>query len=115
VNNNSQGTNREQWSSKIGFIMSAAGSAIGLENLWKFPYMAGTNGGGIFLLLYILLAALIGIPILMTELAVGRAGRKNAIASCRSINPHWGFVGAFGIAGAFFVLSYYCVVGGLGA
>ncbi len=112
MNNNSQGTNREQWSSKIGFIMSAAGSAIGLGNLWKFPYMAGTNGGGIFLLLYILLAALIGIPILMTELAVGRAGRKNAIASCRSINPHWGFVGAFGIAGAFFVLSYYCVVGG---
>lgn len=112
MNGNAQGAQRDQWSSRFGFIMSAAGSAIGLGNLWKFPYMAGTNGGAVFLLMYILFAALLGIPILMTELAVGRYGGKNAIDSCKSVNCRWGFTGAFGIIGAFFVLSYYCVVGG---
>lgn len=105
-------TTKEQWSSRFGFIMAAAGSAIGLGNLWKFPYVAGTNGGAVFLLLYIIFLLLLGIPILLSELAIGRSGGMNAIDSCKKINPKWGFAGAFGIAGAFGVMSSYCVVGG---
>lgn len=92
--------------------MAAAGSAIGLGNLWKFPYVAGTNGGAVFLLLYIIFLLLLGIPILLSELAIGRSGGMNAIDSCKKITPKWGFAGAFGIAGAFGVMSSYCVVGG---
>ncbi len=102
----------EQWSSRFGFIMAAAGSAIGLGNLWKFPYIAGTNGGAVFLILYIAFLILLGIPILLSELAIGRFAGRNAIDSCRKIHPKWGFAGAFGIIGAFGVLSSYCVVGG---
>ncbi|MGN1134788.1 MAG: sodium-dependent transporter [Oscillospiraceae bacterium] len=103
---------RDKWSSRFGFIMSAAGSAVGLGNIWKFPYMAGTNGGAVFLAAYIFFALLLGVPILLTELAVGRAGGKNAVDSCRAIDKRWGFAGYFGIAGSFIVLSYYSVVGG---
>lgn len=104
--------NSEQWSSRFGFIMAAAGSAIGLGNLWKFPYIAGTNGGAVFLIIYVVFLVLLGIPILLSELAIGRFAGSNAIDSCKSINPKWGFAGAFGIIGAFGVLSSYCVVGG---
>lgn len=104
--------NKEQWSSKFGFIMAAAGSAIGLGNLWKFPYITGTSGGAIFLILYIFFLIVLGIPILLSELSIGRFAGMNAIDSCRKIHPKWGFAGAFGIVGAFGVLSGYCVVGG---
>ncbi len=104
--------NKEQWSSRFGFIMAAAGSAIGLGNLWKFPYITGTNGGAVFLLLYIVFLVLLGIPILLSELSIGRFAGMNAVDSCKKINSKWGFAGAFGIAGAFGVMSSYCVVGG---
>lgn len=103
---------REQWSSKIGFIMAAAGSAIGLGNLWKFPYIVGTNGGAVFLIIYIIFLILLGIPILLAEMAIGRSAGKNAVDSCKTINPKFGFVGGIGILGAFLVLSGYGVVGG---
>lgn len=105
-------TNNEQWSSKFGFIMAAAGSAIGLGNLWKFPYITGTNGGAVFLIVYIIFLLLLGIPILLSELAIGRYAKSNAIDSCAKIHPKWGFAGAFGIIGAFGVMASYCVVGG---
>lgn len=92
--------------------MAAAGSAIGLGNLWKFPYITGTNGGAVFLLLYIVFLVLLGIPILLSELSIGRFAGMNAVDSCKKINSKWGFAGAFGIAGAFGVMSSYCVVGG---
>jgi len=92
--------------------MAAAGSAIGLGNLWKFPYIAGTNGGAVFLIMYIIFLVLLGIPILLSELAIGRFAGLNAIDSCKKIHPKWGFAGAFGVVGAFGVLSSYCVVGG---
>lgn len=104
--------NKEQWSSRFGFIMAAAGSAIGLGNLWKFPYVTGTNGGAVFLLLYVVFLTVLGIPILLSELAIGRYAGMNAVDSCKKIHPKWGFAGAFGILGAFGVLSSYCVVGG---
>lgn len=104
--------NKEQWSSKFGFIMAAAGSAIGLGNLWKFPYITGTSGGAVFLIVYIIFLLLLGIPILLSELAIGRYAGMNAIDSCAKIHPKWGFAGAFGIIGAFGVMASYCVVGG---
>lgn len=103
---------RDQWSSKFGFIMSAAGSAVGLGNIWKFPYLCGTNGGALFLIAYIVFIILLGYPILMTELAIGRNGGMNAVDSCRKISGKWGFAGGFGVAGSVLVLAYYCVVGG---
>lgn len=103
---------REQWSSNLGFLLAAAGSAIGLGNLWKFPYIAGSNGGAVFLILYLALLLLLGAPLLLTEMALGRATRLNAIDACRAIHPRWGFVGAAGVIGAFVILSYYSVIGG---
>ena len=103
---------REQWSSNLGFLLAAAGSAIGLGNLWKFPYIAGSNGGAVFLMLYLVLLILLGTPLLLAEMAVGRATRLNAIDACRAIHPRWGFVGAAGVVGAFVILSYYSVIGG---
>ena len=72
---------REQWSSGIGFIMAAAGSAIGLGNLWKFPYVAGTSGGAVFLIIYIFFLVILGIPILLSEMAIGRFAGENAVDS----------------------------------
>ena len=103
---------REQWSSEFGFLMAAAGSAVGLGNLWKFPYMAANNGGAVFVLVYVLFLLLLGIPILLSEMSVGRSTRLNALDACRKIGRRWGFVGGIGIAGSFVILSYYSVVGG---
>lgn len=103
---------REQWSSDFGFLMAAAGSAVGLGNLWKFPYVVGMNGGGIFLFVYIMLMALLGAPVLMTEMSIGRYTRLNAIGACRKLHRNWGFVGFAGIFGAFVILCYYGVIGG---
>lgn len=103
---------RDQWSSKFGFIMAAAGSAIGLGNIWKFPYMAGTNGGAIFVFIYIVFLILLGIPILLSEMSIGRFAGLNAVDSCKKVHPKFGFVGMFGIIGSFVILSYYSVVGG---
>ncbi len=92
--------------------MAATGSAIGLGNLWKFPYITGTSGGAVFLVVYIIFLLLLGIPILLSELAIGRYAGLNAIDSCAKIHPKWGFAGAFGIIGAFGVMASYSVVGG---
>lgn len=103
---------REQWSSNFGFLMAAAGSAVGLGNLWKFPYVVGMNGGGIFLFIYIVLLILLGAPILMAEMSIGRSTRLNAIGACQKLNKNWGFVGLAGILSAFVILCYYGVIGG---
>lgn len=105
-------SNNGKWSSKFGFIMASAGSAIGLGNLWKFPYVASKNGGGSFLIVYVLFALAIGVPVLLAELAIGRNGGKNAVDSCKAINPKWGFAGGFGAVCSVLVLSFYSVVGG---
>jgi NSS family neurotransmitter:Na+ symporter len=103
---------REKWSSEFGFLMAAAGSAVGLGNLWKFPYLAGSNGGAIFLIMYFLLMIILGIPLLLTEMAIGRHTKSNSIDACRKIHSKWGFAGAFGVIGSFAILSYYMVIGG---
>ena len=86
-----------QWSGKLGFVMAAAGSAIGLGNIWKFPYMVGTNGGAVFFAVYIVFLFVLGIPVLMAEMAIGRYAGMNAVDSCGRISEKWKFAGWFGI------------------
>ncbi|MDN9011369.1 sodium-dependent transporter [Brevibacillus laterosporus] len=104
----------EQWTSKLGFILAAAGSAIGLGAIWKFPYVAGTSGGGAFFLLFLLFTLLLGTPLLLGELIVGRSTGKDAVSAYKSIAPNtpWHWVGRLGIITCFILLSFYSVVGG---
>ena len=105
---------REQWTSKIGFILAAAGSAIGLGAIWKFPYMAGTNGGSVFVLLFIISTIAIGLPILLAEFVIGRMGQADAVTTFKRLAPgrKWNLIGWLGFAFGFIVLSFYSVVGG---
>ena len=104
--------NRAQFGSKLGFILSAAGSAVGLGNIWKFPGKAYNCGGGAFLIVYILMVALIGTTVMMAEFTVGRKTHKNAIGAFREINEKWSFAGGLGVLTGFIILCYYCQVGG---
>ncbi|MDW0115936.1 sodium-dependent transporter [Sporosarcina thermotolerans] len=105
---------REQWTSKIGFVLAAAGSAIGLGAIWKFPYMAGTNGGSVFVLLFIICTLAIGLPILLAEFVVGRRGQHDAVTSLKRLAPKssWYLIGWLGLGSSFILLSFYSVVGG---
>lgn len=107
-------SSRDQFASKIGFILAAAGSAIGLGAIWKFPYMAGTNGGSVFILLFILCTIFIGLPILIAEFMIGRRGQKDPINSFKEQAPGkpWYMVGWIGLVAAGLILSFYSVVGG---
>lgn len=104
---------RGQWGSRIGFILAAAGSAIGLGAIWKFPYMAGVNGGGAFLLIYLAAVLGIGMSMMLAELAMGRSVQRDAIAAFTTLGGRrWAFFGWFSLLAAFILLSFYCVVGG---
>lgn len=102
------------WSSKIGFVLASAGAAIGLGAIWKFPYVAGMNGGGAFLIIFILFTLLIGLPMLISEFIIGRSTGKEAVSSYDVLAPDspWRIIGRIGVAGCFFMLSFYSVVGG---
>ena len=99
---------------KIGFVFAAAGSAIGLGNLWRFPYIAGTYGGGAFVLIYLLAVIAIGLPIMVAELLIGRSAQLSPVGAFTRLgkNKWWKLVGWLGVASGFVILSYYCVVGG---
>lgn len=107
-----------QWSSSFGFVLAAVGSAVGLGNIWKFPYMVGESGGAVFVLTYLVCIALIGFPILVAEWLIGRRGQKNPINSFKDValtenkSSAWGIVGGVGILAGFIVLSFYSVIGG---
>jgi len=103
---------RGQWSSKIGFIFAAAGSAIGLGNIWKFPGKVGAGGGGAYILIYIAIVFTIGISVMLAELTVGRKTQLNTIGALRKLNRKWTVVGYLGIICGFIVLSYYSIIGG---
>ena len=105
---------REQWSSKASFILAAAGSAVGLGNIWKFPYIAGENGGAAFLFIYMICIVMIGLPILNIEILLGRATQKNPVGAFKALSgkPFWTYVGALGVLASFTILSFYSVVGG---
>jgi NSS family neurotransmitter:Na+ symporter len=103
---------REQWGSKIGFIMAAAGSAVGLGNIWKFPYTAGENGGGAFVFIYLIFIILIGFSIMLTEFALGRRSQLAAVGAFKSVDKKWTFVGIIGVLSGFLIMGFYPVVGG---
>ncbi|WP_203362534.1 sodium-dependent transporter [Bacillus sp. REN10] len=104
----------EQWTSKIGFILASAGSAIGIGAIWKLPYVAGTSGGGAFFLLFLLFTALVGLPLLLGEFVIGRSTQKEAIRAYEHIAPKsfWPVTGYIGVITCFILLSFYSVVGG---
>ncbi len=103
---------RGQWSSRTGFILAAAGSAIGLGNIWRFPYIAGENGGGAFVLLYILFVVVIGLPYMFAELALGRSVQRNPVGAVAAIRPGWKWIGMLGVITAVGILSFYGVIAG---
>ena len=106
---------RGQWATALGFAMAAAGAAIGLGNVWKFPYLAAKFGGGTFLFAYIIILLVLGMPILVAEIVLGRRGKLNPVGTYAKLSngsKWWKFVGLIAVSVNFIVLSYYSVVGG---
>ncbi|MFD3157111.1 sodium-dependent transporter [Haloimpatiens sp. FM7330] len=103
---------RDKWSSKVGFILAAAGSAVGLGNIWKFPYSVGTNGGGAFVALYFIFLIFIGVPLMLAAITLGRKTQLSVFGAYKSINKKWSFVGGLGVICGFFILAFYSTVGG---
>jgi len=106
---------RAQWGSRVGFILAAAGSAVGLGNIWRFPYTAGENGGGAFVLVYIICVALVGLPIMMSEIMIGRAAQRQPVAAFHALQGKrsaWAGVGWLGVVAGFLIGSFYIVVAG---
>lgn len=103
---------RSSFTGKLGFVLAAAGSAVGLGNLWRFPYLAAKYGGGIFLLVYLILAVTFGFALMITEIALGRKTRLSAIGAFRKLDNRWGFLGILASVVPFIITPYYCVIGG---
>lgn len=108
------GQAREQWATRLGFILAAMGSAVGLGNIWRFSYVAGESGGAAFLIIYLLAILLIGFPVMMSEFMIGRRSQSDAVDSFHKISPGrpWFLVGGMGVAAGFIILSFYAVVAG---
>ena len=109
---------RDGWSSRSAFILAAIGAAVGLGNVWRFPTLAGESGGGAFVIVYILCVFLLGLPLVLSEIFIGRAGQTDAVGSIEKVaaesgaSRHWSFFGAIGAVAAFLILSFYSVVAG---
>ena len=106
---------RENFKSRLGFILVSAGCAIGIGNVWRFPYVAGQNGGGLFVLLYLIFLVLMGVPVLTMELAVGRASRKSAVLGFKKLEKpksKWHIHGWFCMLGCYLLMMYYTTVSG---
>lgn len=107
-----------EWSSRFAFILAATGSAVGLGNIWKFPYITGQNGGGAFVMVYLACVAAIGIPIMIAEIMLGRRGRQSPINTMQSLSaeagadPRWHYLGWLGMIAGFLILAYYSVIAG---
>jgi len=111
----SNGETRGAWGSKIGFVLAAAGSAIGLGNIWKFPYICGENGGGAFVLIYLVCIVVVGLPIMIGEIMIGRSTQKSPVGAFEDLGgkrSRWKIVGGMGVFAAFVMLSYYSIVAG---
>ncbi|MDA7746842.1 sodium-dependent transporter, partial [Psychromonas sp.] len=110
-----------RWSSRYAYILAATGAAVGLGNIWKFPYIMGENGGGAFVLVYLLCILFIGIPVMMAEAVIGKRGRStpaNAVAHCSTESghsSHWSIAGSTGVLSGFLILSFYVVIAGWAA
>lgn len=107
-------TQRDSFTGRIGIIAAVAGSAVGLGNIWKFPYITGVFGGGAFVLVYLICIAIIGLPVMLSEFTIGRKAQRNAVGSFKKLAPGkpWFLTGIMGIAAAFMILAFYGVVAG---
>ncbi|MFD0768616.1 sodium-dependent transporter [Bacillus sp. CGMCC 1.60114] len=105
----------QQWTSKIGFVLAAAGAAVGLGAIWKFPYVAGNSGGGAFFLVFLFMTVFIGLPLLVAEFVIGRSTQKEAVTAYKVLVPNnklYPWIGRMGVVTCFCVLAFYSVVGG---
>ncbi|MBU8891643.1 MAG: sodium-dependent transporter [Bacteroidales bacterium] len=107
-------TKRDSFGSKFGIIAATAGSAVGLGNIWRFPYVAGENGGGAFVLIYLGFVFMIGVPVMLSEFTIGRRAKQNAFGSFKTLAPGkpWYLVGLMGIVAAFLILAFYSTIAG---
>jgi len=118
VTNSQRSSLHGNWSSKLAFILAVTGAAVGLGNIWKFPYMVGMNGGGAFVVIYLVCVFVIGLPIMMSEIMLGRRGRRNPIATMRILGKEevghekWVLAGIIGVFAGFLILSFYSVIAG---
>ncbi|MCR5189696.1 MAG: sodium-dependent transporter [Treponema sp.] len=103
---------RNSFTGSIGFVLAAAGSAVGLGNIWRFPYFAAKDGGGLFLFIYLILTLTFGFALLATEIAIGRRTRESPLTAYRKLNKNWAFLGLFSFIIPFIIYPYYCVIGG---
>lgn len=105
---------RANFGSKLGVILASAGSAVGLGNIWRFPYETGNHGGAAFILIYLGCVLLLGLPIMIAEFLIGRRSRANTAGAYQKLAPgtHWRWVGRMGVLAGFLILSYYSVVAG---
>lgn len=103
---------RGSFSGRIGFVLAAAGSAVGLGNLWRFPYLAAKYGGGTFLLVYLILAVTFGFSLLIAEIAIGRRTGLSCLNAFGKVNRHFGFAGFIATIVPTIIMPYYCVIGG---
>ena len=104
--------NRSNFSSKLGFVLAAAGSAVGLGNIWRFPYLAAQYGGGTFLLIYLILAVTFGFTLMIAEIALGRKTGVSAIVAFKSLDKRFGFLGVLAVIVPVIIFPYYSVIGG---
>lgn len=104
--------NRNSFSGSIGFVLAAAGSAVGLGNIWRFPYLAAKDGGGLYLLLYFILALTFGFTLLTTEIAIGRKTKQSPLTAYTRLKKSWGFLGVLACMVPVIIMPYYCVIGG---
>ena len=103
--------NRASWSGQLAFVLAAAASAIGLGNLWRFPYLAAQYGGGTFILVYLLLAVTLGFTLMVTEIAIGRRTKQSPLTAYSRLSRRWGFIGVLGTLVPLLITPYYCVIG----
>ena len=103
---------RNSFTGSLGFVMAAAGSAVGLGNIWRFPYLAAKDGGGLFLVVYLVLALTFGFTLLVTEVAIGRKTRQSPLTAYEMIGEKWKWIGVFACLVPFLILPYYCIIGG---
>lgn len=103
---------RHSFGGQLGFVLAAAGSAVGLGNIWRFPYLAAKDGGGLFLVIYILLALTFGFALLTTEISIGRLSKKGPLSAYKTLKKGWGFLGGFSCLVPMIILPYYCAIGG---
>lgn len=107
-----QSKERNSFTGSLGFVLAAAGSAVGLGNIWRFPYLAAKDGGGIFLLVYLGLALTFGFTLLITEIAIGRKTQESPLTAYKKLHSGWGFLGILSFVVPFIIYPYYCVIGG---